>query len=133
MAAATETRKPPATPVRIAIDAIIIGRGRRKATNENVSSLMTSITAIGLRTPISVLSRDADGYHPLVAGRHRLEACRALGHTEIEAWVISDNRSREMGDRGKSAPRRTDGVAAQHQRRPLDQVDSEADRAGSER
>ena len=90
MAAATETRKPPATPVRIAIDAIIIGRGRRKATNENVSSLMTSITAIGLRTPISVLSRDADGYHPLVAGRHRLEACRALGHTEIEAWVIKD-------------------------------------------
>ena len=80
----------------IAIDAVVIGSGRRKATKQNVANLAKSISLIGLQTPISVLPADKDGKYPLVAGRNRLEACGKLGHAEIEAKVIKDKVAAEL-------------------------------------
>ena len=80
----------------IAIDAVVIGSGRRKTTKQNVTNLAKSISLIGLQTPISVLPADKDGKYPLVAGRNRLEACGKLGHTEIEAKVIKDKVAAEL-------------------------------------
>jgi len=80
----------------IPLDAIAIGSGRRKTAKEDVASLAASIGMIGLRNPITLLPPDASGKYPLVAGRHRLEACRTLGHTEIEATIIEDKIAAEM-------------------------------------
>ena len=67
---------------------IKIGLRHRELREEQVSSLMQSITKIGLKTPITVRQPiDEDDVH-LVAGRHRLEAYRRLGIEEIEAFVI---------------------------------------------
>lgn len=67
-------------------------RGLREAT---VAELVDSIGRLGLRVPVSVTSGiekrkgDADGVSfTLVAGAHRLEACKRLGWTEIEAAVV---------------------------------------------
>jgi len=82
--------------ILIPLDAIAIGSGRRKMAKENVADLATSIGMIGLRNPITVLPPDAAGQYPLVAGRHRLEACRLLGHPEIEAAIIEDKIAAEL-------------------------------------
>ena len=80
----------------IPLDAIAIGSGRRKTAKEDVANLATSIGMIGLRNPITVLPPNAAGQYPLVAGRHRLEACRLLGHTEIEVAIIEDKLAAEL-------------------------------------
>ena len=80
----------------IPLEASAIGSGRRKTAKEDVASLAASIGMIGLRNPITLLPPDASGKYPLVAGRHRLEACRTLGHTEIEATIIEDKIAAEM-------------------------------------
>jgi ParB-like chromosome segregation protein Spo0J len=68
------------------------GRGLDKAV---VVALMDSIGCIGLQHPISVIRRR--GMVPryrLVAGAHRVSACRRLGHSEILAHVISREDAR---------------------------------------
>src|SRR5262249_31535186 len=52
-----------------------------------VDAIAESIEALGLQNPISVC-RDGDGYL-LVAGKHRLEAVKTLGHRVIAATVIT--------------------------------------------
>ena len=82
--------------MRVAIDQIQVGprlRGLREAV---VLQLMDSIGQIGLQTPISLASgvakREGGGADvvsfTLVAGRHRLEACRRLGWDEIDAAIV---------------------------------------------
>jgi ParB-like chromosome segregation protein Spo0J len=82
----------------VPIAEIRVGQRLRRARPEQVAQLATSITAIGLRTPISVftgVTRIAGGGNgvtfELVAGLHRLEACRSLGHQEIEAQIVQMN------------------------------------------
>jgi ParB-like chromosome segregation protein Spo0J len=64
---------------------------------ESLELLMDSIREIGLQTPISVKRDDLPtGYdfeesYLLVAGAHRLEACRRLGKETIEAVVTTLN------------------------------------------
>jgi len=67
---------------------IKIGLRHRELREEQVSSLMQSITKIGLKTPITVRQPIGEDDVHLVAGRHRLEAYRRLGMEEIEAFVI---------------------------------------------
>ena len=66
----------------------------RPVVGARVSALADSIAAIGLRTPITVRwcvglsgGRLSPGYQ-IVAGRHRLEATKTIGATEIEAFVM---------------------------------------------
>lgn len=57
----------------------------KKLNEKNVEMLMKSIREIGLIVPIFVTE---DG--TLIAGHHRLEACKRLGMTEIEVIVTSE-------------------------------------------
>lgn len=70
---------------------IKIGPRHRELREEQVSSLMLSISKIGLKTPITVRQPIEDDDVFLIAGAHRLEACKRLGMEEIEAFVVEDD------------------------------------------
>lgn len=72
----TETKK---------ITAITINH-RRRASQEKISQLCDSIQQVGLLNPITVTD-----WGVLVAGLHRLEACKKLGWTEISCNVIKED------------------------------------------
>jgi ParB family transcriptional regulator, chromosome partitioning protein len=82
--------------MRLAIAAISVGSRLRQLREPIVRELMDSISMLGLREPISVSTglgqREGGGPEvvtfALVVGRHRLEACRRLGRTEIEANIL---------------------------------------------
>jgi uncharacterized ParB-like nuclease family protein len=88
------------SPVRarsIPIDKIVVGTRLRGLRPDRLAALAESIATIGLRQPITVrvvywtdesTRKPAEGYE-VVAGLHRLEACRSLGHTEIEAEICT--------------------------------------------
>ena len=61
---------------------------KRRATlkPETVQELAASILDSGQKTPIQV-RRDGTRY-VLVEGLHRLEACKALGETTIEGYLV---------------------------------------------
>ena len=67
----------------IPIDTITITDGRRAISSHAVDELSKSIAEVGLLNPIVVTM---DGR--LVAGAHRLEACRRLGWTTIPAAAV---------------------------------------------
>ncbi len=79
--AKTITRKVP-------LERIIVGERLRQFRESQVETLMESISELGLLTPISVYGdQDDDGY-TLVAGLHRLEACRRLAWPEIDVILV---------------------------------------------
>lgn len=65
------------------ISQIIVGENRRKADLVKVQALAESIKEIGLLNPIT-LNNECE----LLAGLHRLEACKLLGKKEIECNFI---------------------------------------------
>lgn len=72
-------------------DEIVIPARVRDGVNEDsVVALMSSISRIGLRTPITVRWERGDGDPTviLVAGRHRLEASRRLGVQLVDCFVF---------------------------------------------
>jgi len=88
--------------VSIPVDAVMVGTRHRKLRPDHVKVLAGSIADAGLLQPIVVvredagLGRDAFG---LVAGLHRLEACRSLGLAEIEATIAEmSDLQRELGE-----------------------------------
>lgn len=99
----------------VTIDTVEIPPRFRESLNEkSVISLMDSIQKIGLQTPITVRNVTSDS-SILVAGRHRVEACRRLGMQEIPAniiegtddecrlWEISENLHRADLDKVERA------------------------------
>ncbi len=68
---------------KIPIDQLIVSESRRAVDRGKVAELADSIRQIGLLNPITVTPEKK-----LVAGAHRLEACRLLGWTEIECQTI---------------------------------------------
>lgn len=82
--------------MKIALAQVRVGKRLRSIRDDAVTELMQSIQELGLRTPITVASaaakRDGGGQDvvvfDLIAGNHRLEACRRLGWAEIEADVV---------------------------------------------
>src|SRR5947207_1481514 len=80
----------------LSINEIQIGKRLRGLREAAVTELMESINRLGLRTPITVSSRPAKREgggmdtvaFDLVAGQHRLEACKRLGWEEIEASIV---------------------------------------------
>ena len=70
----------------IKIDEIKVTNRKRQADSEKVKELSESIKTIGLVNPISVC-KDSDGFR-LIAGLHRLTACKLLNWTEIQANIM---------------------------------------------
>lgn len=68
--------------MRIFIDQIRVGPGRREVQPEHIRELADSIKELGLLNPITV-GQD----YTLIAGLHRLEAAKLLGWAEIECTV----------------------------------------------
>ena len=77
--------------MKIAINEIKIGVGRRDASLKGIDELVRSISEVGLLNPITV-----DPDHTLIAGLHRLEAAKRLGWTEIECTVCGLERRKEI-------------------------------------
>ena len=70
--------------MKIPVESIIVKDRIRRATQDKVDKLAKSISEIGLIQPITI-----DSDYNLVAGLHRLLACKKLGYTEIE-FTIKD-------------------------------------------
>ncbi|MGV0024451.1 ParB N-terminal domain-containing protein [Phormidesmis priestleyi] len=76
----------------ISVDQVSVGLNRRPVKDEKVAELIESIKANGLLNPITI-----DQNFNLVAGLHRLTACKLIGLTQIECTIITcedDNHSR---------------------------------------
>lgn len=71
----------------IPLDDIDVPDGRREVVAASVKRLADSIEQVGLRHPITV-RRKGDRYI-LVAGRHRMEACRKLGREHVPATIVT--------------------------------------------
>lgn len=101
--------------MKLMVGEIFIAKGRRPINEDAMPSLMASIKEIGLQYPVTVREvdfwhdeelGDQDGAYVLVAGAHRLEACKRLGMFHIDAnvetwdqdtarmWEISENLHR---------------------------------------
>ena len=75
-------------PERFPIDKIYVPVKRKKAIkHELVQEITGSILEIGQQAPILV--RPDEGRFVLVEGLHRLEACKALGETNIIGVLVS--------------------------------------------
>jgi ParB family transcriptional regulator, chromosome partitioning protein len=68
----------------VLIHQIKIGASRRPVKDEKIVELMQSIRVNGLLNPITI-----DQNHNLIAGLHRLTACKMLSYKHIECRVIS--------------------------------------------
>jgi len=81
--------------MRIPVNDIQVGKRLRSLREAAVTGLVESIGEIGLQVPISVATgvekragnSDGVSFH-LVAGNHRLAACKRLGWEEIEADIV---------------------------------------------
>ena len=78
----------------ILIEKVIVGERLRKVRPDAVAALADSIREIGLQTPITVIPGvQTDGgvsekIYYLLAGHHRLDACKRLEMSEILAFVV---------------------------------------------
>lgn len=70
----------------LAIDDIDVGPRHRDVSAAAVKRLADSIEQIGLRHPITV--REKGERYQLIAGRHRMEACRKLGREYVPATIV---------------------------------------------
>jgi ParB family chromosome partitioning protein len=80
---------------KITLREVIASNQPRPLVTAEVDKLAASIKAIGLIQPITVKASFAthgttEPCFQIVAGHHRVAACRALGWTEIDALVIED-------------------------------------------
>ena len=73
---------------KVPLERIIVGERLRQFRESQVDTLTESIAELGLLTPISVYENPLDGAFNLVAGLHRLEACRKLGWPEIDVILV---------------------------------------------
>lgn len=72
--------------INLKIKEIVVGKDRRPIDEQTVIALMDSIKQIGLLNPITVTNASE-----LVAGLHRLEACKRLGWKSIQCSTIGGN------------------------------------------
>lgn len=87
-------------PVPVSIESIMISKRHRLCDQRQIGAIAESISRLGLQHPITASRRD-DGELVLSSGRHRLEACKLLGMSQIfvrildqdiaRAWTASEN------------------------------------------
>lgn len=102
----------------IPIDQITTFDRVRQASRKQVDALVASIREVGLLNPVSVSATDA-GF-ALVAGMHRLEACRSLGWDAVPALVLELNEQQRIiaeCDENLCAPSLTPAERAEFTRR----------------
>lgn len=76
----------------IQIDKIVVSDRLRQVDEDWVHALSVSIAQNGLLEAVTVGKKDMNhGTYRLIAGAHRLAACKALGHQTIEARVFEGN------------------------------------------
>ncbi|MDJ0734308.1 MAG: ParB N-terminal domain-containing protein [Nostocaceae cyanobacterium] len=75
---------------KVSIEQIHIGANRRPIKDEKVVELMESIQNNGLLNPITI-----DKQHNLIAGLHRLTACKLLGLEVIECNIVNYQNSQQ--------------------------------------
>lgn len=82
---------------QIPIDKIVVVNSRRR-DEERFKETIRSISELGLYKPICVNARrlKKTGQYELVCGEGRLEACRQLGMTHIEAEIIDVDDERAL-------------------------------------
>ena len=79
------------TTRRVLVDNIYVPVKRIKTLDkEKVETIAESILEEGQKTPIQV--RQGNGRLVLIEGLHRLEACRALGESSINAIFVQARR-----------------------------------------
>lgn len=66
---------------------IAVGKRMRQAVDQRVEKLADSVAKLGIQVPVSVI--EGEGGYTLVAGLHRLEACRRLGIEQIPCIVMA--------------------------------------------
>ncbi|MCF6322161.1 MAG: ParB N-terminal domain-containing protein [Rhizobiaceae bacterium] len=71
-------------------DVYVPAKRRSNLDEAKVDMLAEDILENGMTTPIQV--RQGKGRVVLVAGLHRLEACKALGETEIRGFLVQARR-----------------------------------------
>ena len=82
------------TMMKIPIEKISVHGSRRSIDAGKVAELAESIRRIGLLHPITITDD-----HRLVAGAHRLEACRKAGMSEIDCcYVVGDSLHIELAE-----------------------------------
>lgn len=82
---------------QIPLEAIRISKGRRPLDPAAVEQIASSIAMIGLKIPIDVRPVDGSDEVLLLAGHHRVAACKQLGLVDIAANVIEcDDIEAEM-------------------------------------
>ena len=86
----TITKSSSINVVRVRITDVSIPDGCRSINEKAVNRLADSMSAIGLKTPITVRINSTGTW--LVAGRHRFEAAKKLGWNYIEAIVTRDDK-----------------------------------------
>jgi ParB family chromosome partitioning protein len=85
--------------ISVPVAAILVEDRLREPDPAAVKALAADIAARGLRQPIEVTARTSvDMPWRLVSGAHRLEACRTLGHAEIDAFVAEGTRDELLRD-----------------------------------
>jgi ParB family transcriptional regulator, chromosome partitioning protein len=100
------------TIASVPVAKIRVGERSRSLREEAVVALIESIKTIGLQTPISLQidSSSRDERYVLVAGLHRLEACRRLGMAHVDARIVDlDETERRL----ELSPNFGDGVKDQ--------------------
>ncbi len=126
---------------KVPLERVIVGERLRQFRETQVESLCESIAELGLLTPISVYESPDNDAYTLVAGLHRLEACRKLGWTEIDVilvdrlddyerilWEIDENLMRaelSEGERAEHLLRRKQIFEAKRQQLRLSEDDGE--------
>ena len=91
--------------MKIEIQTVNVKSRARPVTDARVDLLIASISDVGLLNPVTVVKemvihrgQSVEGY-TLVAGAHRLEAMRRLGHSKIEATVVNlDEHERRLAE-----------------------------------
>jgi ParB family transcriptional regulator, chromosome partitioning protein len=71
----------------VAIDKIRVINGRARS-DVRFQEMVTNVSTVGLKKPITVSCRAEDDGYDLVCGQGRLEAYLALGQTEVPAIVV---------------------------------------------
>ena len=78
-------------PVKLPMDKIVVNEWNPNVQKDAVfNALVENIREIGMVEPLMVLPADEDGKYKLISGEHRFEACKVLGFTEIDAYVMED-------------------------------------------
>lgn len=78
-------------PVKIPMDKIVVNEWNPNVQKDAVfNALVENIREIGMVEPLMVMPPDENGNYKLISGEHRFEACKVLGFTEIDAYIMDD-------------------------------------------